>query len=179
LLQGCVLPNRIIEEDDLVYDTHRKSLTLNFNDRNRRSPMLFLKKSFVKESNANQPVTLKVYDVLTMSGSGFNLEDRVFLIIDEVVFPITLSTKELEHTTRIDESREDVKTSDSTSVSVVTGYSTNNLKITRLHYSLSTEITTKIQEAKSIMFRYYAGPEMVTISIKNNKLKKLRQLLAE
>ena len=177
MLQGCSLFSRIIEEHDVVYDTHRKSLTLKLEDRNRLSQVLYVEKTFVKETNADQIVTVKVYDVLKMSGSGFNLEDRVFLIIDEDVFPLTLITKELEHTSYIDEDREDVKTSDSTSVSVVTGYSTNNQKITRLNYSLPAEITTKIQKANSISFRYYAGPKMSTISVLRSDLKKLKQLL--
>lgn len=177
MLQGCSVFTTIIEEHDVVYDTHRKSLTLDFKDRNRRSPVLFVKKTFVKETNADQTVTLKVYDVLTLSASGFNLEDRVFLIVDEEIFPITLQAKELEHTTRLYEDRDNVKTSDTTSVSVVTGFSTNNLKITRLNYSLPAEIATKIQEANSVVFRYYAGPGMITIPIKNHKLNKLKKLM--
>ncbi len=177
-LQGCYLFSTIIEEHDVVYDTHRKSLTLNLENGNRRSHLRYVEKTFVKETSADQTVSLKVYDVLKMSVSGFNLEDRVFLIIDEVVFPLTINSKELEHTTSIDESREDVKTSDSTSVSVVTGYSTNNLNISRLNYSLSTEILSRIQEANSVFFRYYAGPEMSTIYIRYNDLKMLKKLLA-
>ncbi len=179
VLQGCSLFSSIIEEHDLVYDTHRKSLALNLEDRNTLSQVLFVKKTFVKETSADQTVDLKVYDVITLSGSSFNLEDRAFLIIDEEVFPLTLNAKELEHTTRIDENHEDVKTSDSTSVSVVTGYSTNYRKIIRLNYSLPLEITTKIQEANSVFFRYYAGPEMSTIPIKCNDLKLLKKLLAK
>lgn len=179
MLQGCSLFNTIIEEHDVVYGTHRKSLTLKLEDRNRLSHLLYVEKTFVTEAIANQSVTVKVYDVLTMSGSGFDLEDRVFIIIDEKAFPLTLSTKELEHTTNIDEDREDVKTSDSTSVSVVTGYSTNNRKITRLNYSLSKEIVSKIQDSERISFRYYAGPEMSTITILRSDLKKIKEMLTD
>lgn len=178
VLQGCAIFTPIIEEHDIVYDTHRKSLTLKLEDRNRLSHVLSVEKTFVKETSADQSVNVKVYDVLKMSGSGFNLEDRAFLVIDQELFPLTINTKELEHSTSIDESHEDVKTSDSTSVSVVSGYSTNNLKITRLNYSLSAEITTKIQEANNVFFRYYAGPEMTTISIRYSDLKKLKEMLA-
>ena len=177
LLQGCSLFSTIIEEHDVVYNTHRKSLTLKLEDRNRLSHVLYVEKTFVTETSADQSVTVQVYDVLTMSGSGFDLEDRVFIIIDEKAFPLTLSTKELEHTSYIDEDREDVKTSDSTSVSVVTGYSTNNRKITRLNYSLSKEIISKIQDSERISFRYYAGPEMSTITILRSDLKKIKEML--
>ncbi len=178
VLQGCSIFSRVIEEHDVVYDTHRKSFTLKLEDRNRLSHVLSVKKTFVKETSADESVTVQVYDILTMSGSAFNLEDRVFIIIDAEVFPLTLITKQLEHTNRIDESHEDVKTSDSTSVSVVSGYSTNNLKITRLNYSLSKEITTKIQHSQRVFFRYYAGPEMSTITILRSDLKKLKEMLA-
>ena len=178
MLQGCSLFNTIIEEHDIVYNTHRKSLTLKLEDRNRLSQSLYVEKIFVKETSAEQTVSVKVFDVLKMSGAGFNLEDRIFLIVDEEVFPLTINSKELEHTSYIDEDREDIKTSDSTSVSVVTGYSTNNRKITRLNYSLSKEIIAKIQNAENISFRYYAGPRMSTITILRSDLKKLKKLLA-
>ncbi len=87
---------------------------------------------------------------------------------------ILIDAIEYEYTKSITEDTENILTSDSTSVSIVTGYSENNNKITRFSYSLSDEIVSKLKYSNLVLFRYYAGPSMLTVKLKNRNLSKLK-----
>jgi hypothetical protein len=90
---------------------------------------------------------------------------------------MVIEGKEYENTKEIEEKKEDVMTSDSTSISVVTGYSENNRKITRFSYELPDHVIAKIKDADQVIFRYYSGPDMLTITLKGIKISKLKQLI--
>jgi len=112
-----------------------------------------------------------------MSSSSFKLEDKVFLIIDGEPFQMTLSSKELDTHRSISEDKTSVLASDSTSISVTTGYSENNSKIVRISYNISGDIISKIKSSNQIMLRYYSGPSMITVRMGYQTLKKLKHLI--
>jgi hypothetical protein len=179
IFSGCVSTNRMVVEDDIVYSTKRIELKYLCKDYNRRSPLLYLEQSIIKEIKANKETSIKVYDILALTGSSFKLEDKVFLIVDKVVYPMAIDIKEYENAKSITANAEDVLTSDSTTVSVTTGYSENNRKITRFSYRLSDEIINKIKNSDEVIFRYYAGPSMLTVQLKNKYLRKFKILIDE
>lgn len=177
VFQDCVGTNKIIEENDPVYSAKRISLKYICRDADRRSPLLYLEQSIVKEIQPNKKTTYNVYDILVLNSTSFKLENKVFLIVDNDVFPMTLTKVEYENSKTISENRSDVMTSDSTSVSVVTGYSENNRKITRFSYELSDKIINRIKTSSHVALQYYAGPSMLTVKLKDKNLKKLKELI--
>jgi hypothetical protein len=177
IFQSCLSINKIIEENDIVYSTKRIELKYFCHDHNRLSPLLYLEQSVIKEIKANNEISYTVYDVLSLSSSSFKLENKVFIIIDNAVFPMTIDSKEYENSKTISENIEDVRTSDTTKVSVVTGYSENNKKITRFSYKLSDEIITMIKKSNQVFFRYYTGPSMLTVRLKEKNLRKIKYLI--
>ena len=97
--------------------------------------------------------------------------------MDNEVFPMTLTKIENENSKTISENRSDVATSDSTTVSVVTGYSEDNRKITRFSYALSDEIINRIKTSQHVVLQYYAGPSMLKVNLKDKNLEKLKELI--
>jgi hypothetical protein len=88
-----------------------------------------------------------------------------------------IEKKEYENAKVLKEKKEDIVTSDSTSISVVTGYSEYNKKITRFTYKLPEKVIEEIKSAERVLFRYYSGPDMLTIILDNRKLRKLKELI--
>lgn len=177
IFSGCYSPSKIIVQDDIVYSTKRIEFSYIQRDRSFRSPLLYLEQSVVKEINSNQEATIKMYDLLALTSSGFNLDNKVFIIVDNSVCPEEIEVVEYEQAKSITPKTEEILKSDSTKVSVVTGYSESNKKITRFSYTLSEETIGKIKKADQISFRYYAGPKMLTIKMKSRYLRKLKKLV--
>jgi hypothetical protein len=63
-------------------------------------------------------------------------------------------------------------------MSVVTGYSENNRKITRFMYIFPGKLIEEIKNTENIQFRDYSGPDMITVSLRGNKLKKLKEMIS-
>ena len=176
ILVSCRVTNKIFVENDIVFSTKRIELKLTYRDHDRRSPITYAEQSFIKEIS-NNVTTYKVYDILILTSLSYQVEDKVFIIIDNEVFAMVIDKKERENTKDIDEKKEDIATSDSTSISVVTGYSENNRKITRFSYRIPEKVIEKVKNTDNVLFRYYSGPNMLTLTLDGKKLKKLKQLI--
>jgi len=176
ILVSCRVTNKIFVENDIVFSTKRIELKLTYRDQDRRSPITYAEQSFIKEIS-NNVTTYKVYDILILTSLSYQVEDKVFIIIDNEVFAMVIDKKERENTKDIDEKKEDIATSDSTSISVVTGYSENNRKITRFSYRIPEKVIEKVKNTDNVLFRYYSGPNMLTLTLDGKKLKKLKQLI--
>lgn len=174
---SCTTTNKIFTEDDIVYSVKRFELKYDFKDRDRRTPLLFFTQAIVKEVNSKNEVSYSAYDVLYFSSSGFKPDDKAILIIDNEAFPMTISRMESEYARTITEDKSDIATSDSTTISVVTGYSENNRKIFRFSYRIPDSAMMKIKDAEELYIRYYSGPSMITVKPKKKSLKRIRQLI--
>ena len=175
-LFSCKVTNKIYETNDLVYSSKRMELKLEYNKEERKSPLISMKQSIVKEIS-DKETSYHVYDVLILTSYSYKLDDKVFLIIDDEVFPMSIESKEFENSREVSEKTEDIMTSDSTTMSVVTGYSEYNRKITRFSYCLPEHVISKIKSSNQILFRYYAGPDMITVQLQKRKLDKLKELI--
>lgn len=147
-------------------------------DFNFRSPLAYLEQSFVKQLDGKQAVQYRLYDVVALHADEFRLGDNIFILLDER--PISLHPLKREDDVRIsrDVERDDILTADSTKISVVTGYSENKYRITRLEYLLTSETVNQIQATTTIQFRYYSGPNIITVSFSPEKVQRLKELLA-
>ena len=177
LLQSCSTFNRIYSEDDIVFSSKRFELKYYVKDRDRRSPLVYFTQSIVKEINSSNEVSYSVYDVLYLTESSFKLDEKALLIIDNGAYPMAIDKIEFENVKSISENTTDVPTSDSTSVSVITGYSENNRKLTRFVYEIPVSVIGRIKEADQFSMRYYAGPSMITVKPKKRSIKKVKELI--
>ena len=177
MLSSCSTYNKIYSEDDIVYSTKRFELKYDYKDRDRRTPIYFFTQSIVKEVDQNNNVSYRAYDVLFLISSSFKLDEKVIMIIDNKPYPMVIDKIELENVKTISENKTDIQTSDSTSVSVTTGYSENNRKITRFSYKIPVSTIMEIKKANQISIRYYSGPSMITVKPKNLSIKKIKELI--
>jgi hypothetical protein len=177
MLSSCSPYNKIYSEDDIVYSTKRFELKYDYKDRDRRTPIYFFTQSIVKEVDQNNNVSYRAYDVLFLISSSFKLDEKVILIIDNKPYPMVIDKIELENVKTISEDKTDIQTSDSTTVSVTTGYSENNRKITRFSYKMPVSTIMEIKKADQLSIRYYSGPSMITVKPKNLSIKKIKELI--
>jgi len=175
--QSCSTSNKIYSDNDIVYSTKRFELKYSVKDRDRRSPLFYFTQSIIKEINSENEISYTAYDVLSLSSSSFKLDEKVFLIIDNEAFPMIIDKMELENVKSISENAENILTSDSTTVSVISGYSENNRKITRFCYKIPVATMTKIKDSNQLSLRYYSGPSMITVKPKKKSINKLKQLI--
>jgi hypothetical protein len=177
ILPGCTVTNKIFVEEDIVYSSKRIELKYLVKDRDRRSPLHYMQQTVIKEINANKEVSYTAFDVLTLSGSSFRLDDKVFLIIDNEAFPMKINKTEYENVKNISEDTSEILSADSTKVSVITGYSENERKIARFSYNIPGEIISKIKVSNQFVLRYYSGPSMVTIRPTYKSRQKLKEMI--
>lgn len=179
MLQGCSYTNRITEVNDMVYSSKRIEWRTIYRDYNRKSPLLFVEQSVIKEIKNDKSLSYQVFDILNLSGSSFRVEDKVFVIVDNEVFPMLIENKEYDNVTNIDD-MEDIVTDDSSGISVVADFSelsSTNRKIARFSYELTGEIIDKIYNSEQVAFQYYSGPDLLTVKLKNHKLKKFKCII--
>lgn len=174
--QSCITFSGILEENDVVYSSKRISYRHVSRDHNRKTPLIHLDQTFVKEIR-NKDVTYSVYDILNLNSSSFKVEDKVFIIVGDKVFNVNIVNKELDFSKNIRENKSDLLTADSTKISVVTGYSEENVKITRFTYQLTNEMVSSIKRANQVTFRYYAGPSMMSVKLGKYDLKRIKKVL--
>lgn len=175
-LNSCNSVSRIFESNDIVYNTKRFELELTNVDYPRRSPVFYSEQNIVKLIKEDN-TTYILYDLLMTRSKSYKIDDKVFMLINNQVFPLKIGHKEYEYAKQWKEDTDKVLKADSTQVTVVTGYSENNKKITRFKYILSSELVTNIEKAKEISFRYYIGPDMVTLNIKGQRLARIQELI--
>jgi hypothetical protein len=175
--QSCSTFNKVYSENDIVYSSHRFELKYYVKDRDRRSPLYYFTQSIIKEINQQDEISYYAYDVLSLSGSSFKLDEKVFFLIDNEAYPMVIEKMELENVRSISENTDNIPTSDSTSVSVVTGYSEDNRKITRFRYKIPASAMARIKESNQFSLRYYSGPSMITVKPKNKSIRMIKQLI--
>ena len=176
MLSACSTYNKIYTEDDIVYSTKRFELKYDYKNRSRRMPFYFTQ-SIVKEVDKNNNVSYQAYDVISLTSSSFRVDEKAILIIDNKPYPMEIDKIELENVKTISESTTDIQTLDSTTVSVITGYSENNRKITRFSYKIPVSTIMEIKKANQIYIRYYSGPSMITVKPKKLSIKKIKKLI--
>jgi hypothetical protein len=175
LTAGCMSP-RLTVEFDQVKDETRHKLEINYYS-GTFNPQYHLKQTILKVVRKDHQANILVYDIITATGSKFNITPEVYLLADDQVYRVQISSIEYQTNRKIDENTKDILTADSTDIKVVTGYTMTEKQITRFEYALSPEITRAILNAKSLAFRYYAGPEMITMHARESQIAAVRQLL--
>lgn len=179
LTAGCALTSpRLSVAYDQVKGETRYKLEMNYWS-NTFAPQFYLKQTLVKLTREGHPSSISVYDVITTSSSRFNLSPEVYLLVDNQSFRMSVKSVEFLSNRNISENTKDILTADSSTVKVVTGYTLSEQQITRYEYDLTPEVISAILRAKYLAFRYYAGPEMITMEADAAKMAAIRQLMRD
>ncbi|HKK82407.1 MAG TPA: hypothetical protein VJ909_09165 [Prolixibacteraceae bacterium] len=179
LLQGCSFLNYGIEKEyDEVKSTTR--ITKSFVPRDAVkffSPLNEVHQTILKEIDSEGDITYTAFDVLSMKSNSYQLEKEVYIIIDGEVREMDVKRMKSEKSFSITEDEETVITADSSSVSVVTGYNKYESRKVKLQYAIDNDVIDMIRGAEDVRFRYYAGPDMITVRVYRSQLKRFKKLI--
>lgn len=176
--QSCMLFRAIVVEEDIVYSTKRIRVDFGYvGAKEFYSPVINVTQTIIKETKPNAIPHYQSYDRIKLRSNSFRLDNRVFILIDNAAYQVNVESVEFEKVSKIEEKRKDVMTVDSSKVSVVTGYEQNQSNDYRLSYSIEPAVIEKIKTANRICFRYYTGPDMITIPMGKFNLKTLKMVV--
>lgn len=131
-------------------------------------PLVTLEQSFVKQLHENQQPQYRLFDVIILKPNQFRLEDKMYIILDDKPFSLHVQRRE-----------DDMKiVHDDPTDALGLGSTERRHPVIRLEYILAYEIVEQMKSAKSIQFRYYSGPDIITISFLPEKVLQLQKLLA-
>ena len=177
-LSGCFsLPNKIMIQDDYSQSSRRIEYNYSHHNFDWSSPLLTLNRSIIQEIEKSGEKSLTFYDELKLQNRSFRLSDKIYLMVDGKVFSITPIEIEHDQEILVKTNKEDIMKADSTTVSVVTDYTEDTMRITRFSYAIPNQIIGQLKNAKQVVFQYYAGPKILTIEMKNTDLSKLKKML--
>jgi hypothetical protein len=178
LFQSCLMLERIKTEDDIVNSSRRIKAEFNYYaSQEWDSPLILVNQKIVKEIKQNSVEQYKVYDLIKLKSNSFKLDNKVFIIVDSVPFSLEVEYYDSKMIQKIDEKRKEILTSDSTKVSVLTGYDENQIWDYRLVYYIDKSIIGKIKSSQNVMLRYYAGPDMISIKLGKKDLDILKKII--
>ncbi len=112
-----------------------------------------------------------------MKSDSYQLEKEVYIIVDGEVREMNVSQMKTEKSFSVSEDEETIITADSTSVSVVTGYNKYESRKVKLQYVIDNGTIDMIGDAENVRFRYYAGPDMITVRGSRSQLKRFKKLI--
>lgn len=177
-LQSCILFRSIIVEEDVVTSSSR--IRTEFEYRHAKewtSPLILVQQTIIRETGKDSLTGIRIFDRIQLESNSFQLENRVYLILDGKPYQAKVEDVEFERLRKVEEKRKEVLTADSTKVSVVTGYDRSETSSYKLTYSVSPETVEKIKTCSKLNFRYYAGPDMITTTMSSWELKTLKKVL--
>lgn len=165
-------------ETDRVTNTRYVKCEMYFRNNNFREPQYSQQVIVAKETKRNQEPIYTWYDALTLSVQNFDIDmDNIFLIIDNEIFPVKSTYVKRQGEQRINENKTDVMQSDSTKISVVTGYDVVQKNIYQMTHPVSSDVMNRILDANEVIIRYTAGAQFINSEIKGKNLKNLKKLI--
>ena len=173
---GCVnLRSGIFVENDRVMKTRKVTYETYFVSNQRYEQSYTQKITFLKETDRNSITNYTLYDVITLPVESFDLNDKMYIVADDDIINLTVSTQNQFNTKKINEKKDEIMKSDSTKVTVVTGYDVVNKKTIQMTHPLNDDMLQKIARAREVHLRYYVGPNAINTEIKGAKLRNIKK----
>ncbi len=177
-LVSCNSISKIRREVDLVKSSKRISSIFyhSINGRNSNT-LVSAQKTLLKEISGKGAEAYTIFDNITLTSKSVDLQDSVYLLIDNTVYPMEIASFKVRNSNSITERKQDFVSLDSTKISAVVGHTIQNNIDYLIEYKLSKEIIEKIKTSKKFQFRYYAGPNMYTLPIRSLDLNRFKRVL--
>ncbi|MDY0253296.1 MAG: hypothetical protein RBR30_02680 [Tenuifilaceae bacterium] len=167
-----------IEDDDVRSAIVAKANFIHYSPEERQSPLDRIKQTIVRHVGLNEPQIYYVYDVGYLNGHGFPVGQEVYIIWDGKAFPVCVDGAEYETITRTDELAEDMSTAIQNEQSVNLHHLNSYIqKVSRLSYKIDMEIIEKINAADTVLLRYYADPNPITVQFNEFHLDRPKKLI--
>lgn len=179
ILASCsFFRSSVVVENDKIMNSRRVIYDMSFTNNTRYEQVYSQFLTVMKETDRNNQTTFSLYDVITLPVNSFEIdENKMYLIINDEIFSLTNTYKKQFNQRSISEKKDEILKSDSTKVSVVTGYDVTNQKKVQMTHVVAPEIMNKILSAKEVHLRYYVGPNIINSEIKGTKLSNLKTLI--
>ena len=173
---GCVnLRSGIFVENDRVMKTRKVTYETYFVSNQRYEQSYTQKITFLKETDRNSITNYTLYDVITLPVESFDLNDKMYIVADDDIINLPVSTQNQFNTKKINEKKDEIMKSDSTKITVVTGYDVVNKKTIQMTHPINDDILQKILQAHELHLRYYVGPNAINSEIKGTKLRNIKK----
>lgn len=173
---GCVnLRSGIFVENDRVMKTRKVTYETYFVSNQRYEQSYTQKITFLKETDRNSITNYTLYDVITLPVESFDLDDKMYIVADDNVIKLPVSTQNQYNTKNINEQKNEILQSDSTKITVVTGYDVVNKKTIQMTHPINDDMLQKIARAREVHLRYYVGPNAINSEIKGTKLRNVKK----
>lgn len=175
-LAGCVnFRNVIYVENDKIMKSRKVTYEAYFVSNQRYEQSYSQKITFLKETDRNSITNYTLYDVITLPVESFDLDDKMYIVADDNVIKLPVSTQNQYNTKNINEQKNEILQSDSTKITVVTGYDVVNKKTIQMTHPINDDILQKILQAHELHLRYYVGPNAINSEIKGTKLRNVKK----
>ena len=147
-LAGCVnFRNVIYVENDKIMKSRKVTYEAYFVSNQRYEQSYSQKITFLKETDRNSITNYTLYDVITLPVESFDLDDKMYIVADDNVIKLPVSTQNQYNTKNINEQKNEILQSDSTKITVVTGYDVVNKKTIQMTHPINDDILQKILQA--------------------------------
>ncbi len=167
-------------ETDKVSGTRYVKCEIYLTNNDFREPSYSQKLIVVKETKRNQKPVYNWYDVITMPVESFEIDTKnIYLIVDDEVLALENSYEKQLGEQNVNEKKNEIMQSDSTKISVVTGYDVVQKSVYQMTHPVSEELMNRIFNANEVTLRYTVGPQFINSEIKGKKLNNLKKLIAE
>jgi hypothetical protein len=174
VLQGCLSifsGSRFKVERDSILGTTRIRVNMDFKKAvERGTSFVKLNKTIIKEKNSNGIITYQVFDVLDLKRASFGLRNEMAIIVDNVahvVFP------EIFETTLIGAQSNGIN--QETVGQLPPGVFEH--RTFRINYLLDGSLIDKLKFSSSVFFRFYAGPEIISVKLSSSNLRNLKRMI--
>ena len=159
ILSGCSFTSRIITEYDFVRAETNLSYFYYSYPKERSAGIETFKKTIIKRVDTAGNDSYEVFDFFTLNENTYHFKEEVFIIVDSVVFNIKLESFWLDNKINRDEESVTYK------------------PLIRINYLLDDEVIERIKVSTEVIFRYYLGPQMITLRMNKRQLKKLQEII--
>lgn len=130
------------------------------------TPLVRMYQSAVKEVDQDGLVDFRIYDLLLFRPGSHELRKEAYLILDDrIVVTLEIDFFNRELSTKIDEEKGKAWNEDQEEIEVVTGYTQIARKNYKVNYRLSPKVMDLLLDAERVQFRYYAGPDMISLPL--------------
>lgn len=181
ILKSCGIANPFLPNVKKEYDDVKKStrsiFTATYAPSETRSQVLLFDKTFLVVIDSMKQRHVSVSNLIRFTKDAETMTQECYLVTDSKVFPLSIWTMEQDLVKGATTEETKIERIDSTHVKEITRIYENFYNQVKMRYSLNDEMCEAILKSQKVKFRYYYGTNMLTISIRDIKLMRLKSLL--
>lgn len=168
-------PNVKKEYDD-VKKSNRSIFTATYIPSDAWNQVLSFEKTFLIEVDSLRKRHITVSNNIKFTKDSEAMTQECYLVTDSLVFPLSIEFMDQNLVKGTTTEEKKIERIDSTHVKEITKINENFYHQVKMRYSLNDNMCEAILKSQKVKFRYYYGINMLTITIGDNKLMRLKLL---